>query len=153
MPSKRYKQELNTFWSLIDENMYGITLKKKQVFSEAFDEQMDTASETHESQSESQSENHGTQEPPNDIFAQLITITTREKIYNDFCMCIQRLKQGKTCSKILNRLDNRIAIHTRQLKKLGSPDYRANKEMLKTSHGYLSLMQRRLVRDLGDSAP
>ena len=31
MPSKQFKQQLNTFWSLIDENMYGITLKKKQV--------------------------------------------------------------------------------------------------------------------------
>jgi hypothetical protein len=139
MPSKRFRQELNTFWSLIDENMYGITLRKKEVFSEAFDEQMDTQSQSTENQ-------EPPNEPPNDIFAQLITITTREKIYNDFCMCIQRLKQGKTCTKILDRLENRISIHTRQLKKLGSPDYRANKEMLKASHGYLSLMHRRLVK-------
>jgi hypothetical protein len=134
MPSKQFKQQLNTFWSLIDENMYGITLKKKQVFSEALDEQMDTQSKVPR---------------PTDIFSQLIIITTREKIYNDFCTCIQRLKRGKTCSKLLDRLENRILIHTGQLRKLESPDYRANKEMLKTSHGYLVLMHRRLVRDLG----
>ena len=132
MPSKQFKQQLNTFWSLIDENMYGITLRKKEVFSEAFDE---TLSETQSTEN---------QEP---LFPQLITITTREKIYNDFCMCIQRLKQGKTCTKLLDRLENRISIHIRQLRKLGSPDFRANKEMLMTSHGYLCLMHRRLVKE------
>lgn len=123
MTNRYFNKQLNEFWGLIDENLYGIPIKKRECFRDTIDEL---------------GSNHSV------MFNQLVTLTTREKIYKDFCRCILMLKSNRLCDDVLERLKQRISIHSNQLVMVKSPNSSKNREFLMTSHNYLAMMNRHL---------